>query len=99
MSVQELLVAFFKGAKDEIKIDPATIGDICVGELTLRDCQNDSTAETDPTTPSHRSPPNRNGPPSQGSLRRSRFRHCRWLPRLCPSSGHQPVRAGDLPAD
>lgn len=31
MSTQELLIAFFKGAKEEIKIDPSLIGDITVG--------------------------------------------------------------------
>lgn len=35
MSVQELLIAFLKGAKEGIKIDPALIGDITVGEYLL----------------------------------------------------------------
>lgn len=31
MTVQELLIAFFKASKEKIGIDPALIGDITVG--------------------------------------------------------------------
>lgn len=35
MSVQELLIEYFKKSLPEMKIDPAIIGDICVGSSPL----------------------------------------------------------------
>lgn len=35
MSVQELLISYFKAALPELKIDPALVEDICVGECSF----------------------------------------------------------------
>lgn len=84
MSTQELLIAFFKGAKEEIKIDPSLIGDITVGGFYFTLLCSTRRSSSSPRTDRH-------GPPSQGSLRRSRFGHCCWIPRFCSRAGHQPV--------